>query len=225
MRRMANSGYNLIFFQITQVLLQQVMDAHMVRKLAILIFDDVEVLDFAGPFEVFAVSRDPQTMTELFSVFTTAPYDRPVIARNGLSVNAHYTLENTPQPDVLLVPGGRGTRALMNDTRVLAWIQAQAQGAELVLSVCTGALLLGKAGLLKGLSATTYHTAFDELRAAEPDVAVCPGERYVDNGKVITSAGISAGIDMALYVVGKLHGEAQSRWTAEHMEYEYYTHR
>jgi transcriptional regulator GlxA family with amidase domain len=92
----------------------------------------------------------------------------------------------------------------------------------MVLSVCTGALLLAKAGLLLNLSATTYHTAFDELRGIEPNITLCPGKRFVDNGRILTSAGISAGIDMSLYVVAKLYGKAQAIHTAQHMEYEYY---
>lgn len=192
------------------------------RKLAILIFDEVEVLDFCGPFEVFAVTRDPETMTERFEVYTVAEHDRPVIARNGLSVNPAYTIHNSPKPDVLLIPGGRGTRALLDNLSVLEWIKTQAVHAELVLSVCTGALVLARVGLLKGQRATTYHTAFDELQQQEPDLTLCPGERYVDNGKVVTSAGISAGIDMSLYIVERLHGVAQAQWTAQHMEYDYY---
>lgn len=192
------------------------------RKLAILIFDDVEVLDFCGPFEVFAVTRQPETMTELFNVYIVAEQNRPVIARNGLSVNPHYSIDDCPKPDILLVPGGRGTRALVHNAKVVEWIRQQAQEVELLLSVCTGSLVLAKAGLLKGLSATTYHTSFAELRAIEADATLCPGERYIDNGRIITSAGISAGIDMSLYVVAKLHGEEQAQWTANHMEYEYY---
>ncbi|MCU0497099.1 MAG: DJ-1/PfpI family protein [Anaerolineae bacterium] len=194
----------------------------MPRKLAILIFDDVEVLDFCGPFEVFAVTRDPQTDQEQFQVYLVAENHRPVVARNGLTVLPRYTILDAPTADIILVPGGRGTRTAMNNPNLIEWIQKQGQNAELVLSVCTGALMLAKAGFLQGLSATTYHTAFEELQAADPTVTLCRGERYVDNGKVITSAGISAGIDMSLYVVERLHGVEQARWTANHMEYEYY---
>jgi transcriptional regulator GlxA family with amidase domain len=192
------------------------------RKLAILIFDDVEVLDFCGPFEVFSVSREPETQTQLFDVYTVAEQDRPVIARNGLSVNPKYTFATCPTPDLFLVPGGRGTRTEINNPVIIDWITDNASHAELVLSVCTGALLLAKAGLLKGLSATTYHTAFEELANVDNSINLCPRNRYVDNGKVITSAGVSAGIDMALYVVERLHGKTQTEFTANHMEYEYY---
>jgi len=192
----------------------------MPRNLAILLFDDVEVLDFAGPFEVFAVSRDRHDgQTSLFNVYTVAQSAGPVIARNGLSVNPTYTVENCPPPDILLVPGGRGTRAAIDNPDLIAWIQRVAEPAELVLSVCTGSLVLGRAGLLDGLAATTYHTEFDHLAELAPTATLKPGTRYVDNGRVITSAGVSAGIDMALYVVERLHGVEQARWTANHMEY------
>lgn len=190
------------------------------RNLAIMIFDDVEVLDFCGPFEVFAVTRDHvDGTTELFNVYTVAERAAPVIARNGLSVNPAYTLENCPKPDIFLVPGGRGTRTEMNNPVALEWIKTQQSSAEMALSVCTGALMLAKAGLLDGLAATTYHTAFDLLAELAPSVTLHRDVRFVDNGSIITSAGISAGIDMALYVVAKLHGIEQARWTAAHMEY------
>lgn len=188
------------------------------RNVAIVIFDEVEVLDFCGPFEVFGVARDMHdTTAELFNVYTVAEHDAPVFARNGLSVNPKYTIHTCPAPDIVLVPGGRGTRQAMHNQPLMNWINAQ--DSELMLSVCTGALMLGKLGLLDGLSATTYHTAFDELQAVAPNTTLRPGERFVDNGRVITSAGVSAGIDMALYVVGKLHGLEQARWTARYMEY------
>ncbi len=193
----------------------------MQRNVAILIFDEVEVLDFAGPFEVFAVARLSDG-TPPFNVYTVAEKPEPVLARNGLSVNPAYTLDNCPPPDILLVPGGRGTRAVMHNPALLNWIRQHAAPAEQVLSVCTGALVLGSAGLLDGLAATTYHTSFDELRAAAPNTELRPGERWVDNGKVVTSAGVSAGIDMALHVVGKLLGAEQADATARYMEYEHW---
>lgn len=192
----------------------------MARNLAIMIFDDVEVLDFCGPFEVFAVSRDrADGKTPLFNVYTVAETDGPVIARNGLSVNPAYTLENCPPPDIFLVPGGQGTRVEMHNETLLTWIKSQAEKAEQVLSVCTGAFLLANARLLDGLGATTYHTAFDKLQELAPTATLYRDKRFVDNGHVVTSAGISAGIDMSLYIVAKLHGIEQARYTAQRMEY------
>jgi len=189
------------------------------RNVAILIFDEVEVLDFAGPFEVFGVAGRANKQ-RLFNVYTVAARPGPVLARNRLSINPAHTFEDCPPPRILLIPGGSGTRPLLEDARVIDWIRAAAGRAELALSVCTGALLLAKAGLLDGLSATTYHTAFDELRALAPETTLCPGLRFVDNGRVMTSAGISAGIDMALYVVGKLHGLEEAFAAARYMEYD-----
>jgi transcriptional regulator GlxA family with amidase domain len=188
------------------------------RKLAILLFDEVEVLDFCGPFEVFSVaSRGTDPIA--FDVITVAEMPGPVLARNGLSVNPHFTLADCPKPDILLVPGGIGTRKEMNNPVLIDWIKQTARSAELVLSVCTGALLLGKAGLLEGLEATTHHVGFDLLREIVPSATVHDNRRYVDTGKVTTSAGIAAGIDMSLYVVERLLGKDAALATARHMEY------
>lgn len=192
----------------------------MPRNVAILIFDDVEVLDFCGPFEVFAVTGERDN-SKPFQVYTVAETDRPVLARNSLSVNPAYTFADCPRPDILLVPGGQGTRALIRNSVVIDWIKQQSQQVELLLSVCTGALLLAQAGLLDGLHSTTHHSAFDLLRQIAPKSHVLESERIVDNGKIILSAGISAGIDMSLYVVGRLLGEQQAEETVEHMEYEW----
>lgn len=188
------------------------------RNVAILIFDEVEVLDFCGPFEVFGVTGRSQEDAP-FNVYTVAERNTPVLARNGLSVNPRYTIADCPPPDLLVIPGGMGARKEMHNPAVIEWIKRCAEHAELVLSVCTGALLLANAGLLDGLAATTHHGAFDLLRAAAPHTEVREGERFVDNGKLITSAGISAGIDMSLHVVARLLGEEVARETAEQMEY------
>jgi transcriptional regulator GlxA family with amidase domain len=157
-----------------------------------------------------------------FFVYTVAEKSEPVSARNGLSVNPRYSIYDCPDPDIVLVPGGRGTRAIIHNEAVLDWIKKVNGMTDLTLSVCTGALVLGKAGLLDGLAATTYHTAFEELKAVAPNTVQRPGERWVDNGRIVTSAGVSAGIDMSLYVVGKLLGAAQADETAHYMEYEHW---
>lgn len=194
----------------------------MTRNVALLIFDDVEVLDFCGPFEVFGVTGRDDGGERPFRVYTVAETARPVLARNGLSINPMYTLAKCPPPAILLVPGGQGTRREIQNEALVNWIKTQAERVELLLSVCTGALLLAKAGLLENLSATTHFRAFDELRALAPNTTLCPDERYVDNGKIILSAGISAGIDMSLYVVERLLGADQARATARHMQYDYW---
>lgn len=190
------------------------------KNVAILIFDDVEVLDFCGPFEVFSVAGRRSGFNP-FNVYTVAQNPGPVAARNNFSVNPAHTLSDCPRPDVLLVPGGYGTRREMHNEALTGWIARRAAEVELLLSVCTGALLLARAGLLEGLSATTHHGAFDLLREVAPNTAVLESERVVDNGKIILSAGISAGIDMSLYAVGRLLGEEQAEETAAYMEYDW----
>ena len=198
----------------------------MSRNVAILIFDDVEVLDFCGPFEVFAETGQGGSISgegeSPFSVYTVAEKAGPVLARNGLSINPSWTLENCPAPDILLIPGGAGTRSQIKNEKLLQWIKDQAGRVELLLSVCTGALLLAKADLLEGLSATTHYQAMEELRALAPNTQLHPTDRYVDNGKIITSAGVSAGIDMSLYVVARLLGSEQAAETAQEMQYDYW---
>jgi transcriptional regulator GlxA family with amidase domain len=188
------------------------------HTIAILIFDDVEVLDFCGPFEVFSVARhftDPQA----FEVLTVSQKPGPVLTRGGLRVDPHHQLADCPRPDLLLVPGGQGTRKEMHNTALIEWIRQVSEGAELVLSVCTGALLLAKAGLLDGLEATTHHRAIDLLRQVAPKTTVYADRRFVDNGRVICSAGIAAGIDMSLHVVARLLGNEVAENTAKQMEY------
>lgn len=189
-------------------------------NLAILIFDDAEALDFCGPFEAFSVTGQNEEPRP-FNVYLVAEQMRPILARNGLSVNPHYTIADCPPPDIILVPGGLGTRREMHNETLIDWIRRQAERVELVLSVCTGALMLAKAGLLDGLEATTHHGAIDLLRKVAPRTIVHTDRRYVDNGKIILSAGISAGIDMSLYVVSRLLGEERARETARHMEYDW----
>lgn len=189
------------------------------RNVAILIFDEVEVLDFCGPFEVFSVTGKRNNENP-FEVYTVAEKDTPVFARNRLSVNPRYTLTNCPKPDILIIPGGFGTRREMHNHVVIDWIREKAVDAELVLSVCTGSLLLAKAGLLEGLSATTHHGAIDILREVAPNTNIQSDRRYIDNGRVIVSAGVSAGIDMSFYVVGKLLGRDVALETAHYIEYD-----
>jgi transcriptional regulator GlxA family with amidase domain len=187
---------------------------------AIFIFDEVEVLDFAGPFEVFSVSGRRHKL-EPFEVFTVAERaDRPVLARNGLSINPRRSFADCPRLDILVVPGGYGTRTQMQNPVVLEWVASRAREVQHLLSVCTGALVLGAAGQLDGLSATTHFMAFDELRAMAPKSQIREHDRIVDNGRVVLSSGVSAGIDMSLHVVAKILGPEMARETARYMEYE-----
>ena len=190
------------------------------KNVAVLIFDEVEVLDFCGPFEVFSVTGRRDNLTP-FNVYTVAESDGPVIARNNLSVNPTHMFSNCPQPDILLVPGGYGTRREMHNPVLIDWVRRSAEKSEIVLSVCTGALILAKAGMLDGLSATTHHGAIELLKEVAPRTDVLESERVVDNGRIVLSAGISAGIDMSLYVVSRLLGMGQAEETATYMEYDW----
>jgi transcriptional regulator GlxA family with amidase domain len=189
------------------------------RNVAILMFDEVEVLDFAGPFEVFAVT-DSLRSHELFKVFTVGLVPGAIRARNGLKVIPDYNLDDSPEPHILVIPGGWGTRPLLGNPVLLEWIRNKSHAAEVTMSVCTGSLLLAKAGLLDGLRITTHHSAIDSLRDLAPRSTVDPSARFHDNGSVLTSAGISAGIDCSLHLVGRLLGEDVATATAEYMEYE-----
>lgn len=189
------------------------------KNTAILIFDDVEVLDFAGPFEVFSVTNELNGYG-ILNVYTVAREKAPVKARNGLSVNPDFGINDAPGPDLLIIPGGIGTRAVLGQHDVISWIRTSASNAEKVMSVCTGSLLLAKAGLLEGARATTHHEVFEELAALAPDTEIVRNERFVDNGQVVTSGGISAGIDMSLYVIELIYGKDAARKTAAYMEYQ-----
>jgi transcriptional regulator GlxA family with amidase domain len=188
------------------------------RTVAILLFDEVEVLDFAGPFEVFAVT-DELSDYQLFRVATVAQEKRAIRARNGLSVNPDHSFADCPRPDILIVPGGFGTRALLKNPAVLDWIRSVNATAEIVASVCTGSVLLGRAGLLDGLKVTTHHECFALLREHAPRATVVETDRFLDNGRILTAAGISAGIDLSLHLVARLHGTASAQKTARYMEY------
>jgi transcriptional regulator GlxA family with amidase domain len=190
----------------------------MKKHVGILVFDDVEVLDFAGPFEVFAVA-DELSGHAAFNVFTMAPRPGVVRANNGLKVVPDYTVDDCPVPSVLVVPGGFGTRALMRNSVIMEWIHRAAGRSEVTLSICTGALLLAKAGLLDGLRVTTHHELLGMLGELAPLAVVDPGARFHDNGRVVTAAGISAGIDASLHLVGRLLGPGASEATATYMEY------
>jgi transcriptional regulator GlxA family with amidase domain len=193
------------------------------RNVAIVIFDDVEVLDFAGPFEVFNVASEviPFDPYPAFYTYTVGLTGQPIVARGGLRVTPHFSLETCPQPDILLVPGGFGVRRLLKNDHFLRWLEGQYAQVEKMLSVCTGALTLGQIGLLRDLEATTHHGAFALLRELSPSTTVVADQRYVVNagGKLITSGGISAGIDMSLAVVEMLLGAEKLALVVEEMEW------
>lgn len=203
----------------------EVLSTLMRKTVGILIFDGVELLDFAGPFEVFHATRltpgpsaGRSAASAPFQVFTIARSEMPVRAGGDLRVTPHVSFDDAPSIDILVVPGGQGTRTLLADRALLDWIRETANEAELVASVCTGALLLAKAGLLERRRATTHRAALDLLASIDPTTEIEASARVVDDG-VITCGGVSAGIDLALYVVEKLHGLEVARNTARHLEY------
>ncbi|ACY18652.1 DJ-1/PfpI family protein [Haliangium ochraceum] len=195
------------------------------KHVAILIFDDVEVLDFAGPYEVFSRTRlvggvESRRTDEHapFRVFTVARTSEPISAVGGLRVIPDHDFASAPNIDILVIPGGFGTRPLLDDTEIVTWIQEQAAQAQHTTSVCTGALLLAKAGLLRGRRATTHWGALDSLGKLDETITVEREQRVVDDA-LITSAGIAAGMDMAFHVVASLHGREVAEETAHYIEY------
>lgn len=193
------------------------------KQTGILVFKDIEVLDFCGPFEVFSVTRlnEPRRREEPspFNVFLVAETKSPVVTSGGMKVVPDYDLDACPPLDILVVPGGWGTRAEMNNERLLGWIAQRSRQVETLASVCTGALLLGKAGLLDGKRATTHWRSLDWMEELFPKTRVERHLHFVEDGALFTSAGISAGIDMALKIVTRHFGDAIARAAAKQMEY------
>lgn len=195
------------------------------KRVGILVFPQVEVLDFCGPFEVFSVTRLNESArreeSSPFEVLLVAEAAEAVTATGGLRVIPDVTLDACPPLDVLVVPGGWGTRSEIKNERLLAWIKERGAAVETLTSVCTGSMLLGQAGLLDGRHATTHRRSLPSMRESFPAVTVEEKLHVVEDGLVLTSAGISAGIDMALRVVARYYGDEIARHTARHMEYRY----
>ncbi|HEY7910291.1 MAG TPA: DJ-1/PfpI family protein [Blastocatellia bacterium] len=184
------------------------------RNVAIFIHEGVELLDFSGPGEVFAAANRGRA----FDVYTVAPTEDPIVSQGFVTIKPEYSINNCPPPDIIVLPGGK-TDIPLGDPRVIEWIKESSSRAEISLSVCTGAFLLAKAGLLDGRQATTHWGSIEGLKTAAPGIIVRENERFVDSGNVITSAGVSAGIDGALHVVDRLLGREAAERTARYMEY------
>ncbi|NIO06418.1 MAG: DJ-1/PfpI family protein [Proteobacteria bacterium] len=193
------------------------------KRVGILIFPNVEVLDFCGPYEVFSVTHlneeKRREEPSPFELLLIAEKEDSVVATGGLRVLPDCTLVNCPSLDILVVPGGWGTRREIDNASLIDWIAERGNQVETLTSVCTGAILLGRAGLLDGRRATTHWRSLDWMRELFPRVTVEDQLHVVEDGHVLTSAGISAGIDMALRVVARYFGEAVARNTARYMEY------
>ena len=191
-------------------------------NIGIYIYDDAEVLDFSGPFEVFSTASRLSAPPGYFNVFLIAQELRPVSARAGYLVVPHYSIEDHPALDVLIVAGGVHT-AELEKPEVIDWVSRTAARTDLVASVCTGAFLLARAGVLTGLDATTHWEDQQALADSFPDVNVIGNQRWVDQGKYVTSGGISAGIDMSLHLVSRLTSPALAVKTTRQMEYDWHT--
>jgi transcriptional regulator GlxA family with amidase domain len=190
-----------------------------VRRIAIFLFEEVEELDAVGPWEVLSFwSRNfPE---DGISVRCISETGGPVTGAKGLLLGVHGKASDSTENDLLIHPGGSGTRHLMRDSQHLVWLREHRERGRLLASVCTGALVLAAAGLLRGRPATTHHECLDELRTLEPSVSLRAGMRFVDDGDVITSAGVSAGIDMALHLVRRFAGEDRARQVRRGIEYD-----
>lgn len=193
------------------------------RRVAIILYDDVEVLDFAGPYEVFSTASRIRLRMDNGAEAPFVPilvgHGEQVRARGDFRVKTHHTFANAPKAEILLVPGGIH-EPVMEDETFLGFIADRAERSEIVASVCTGAFLLAKAGVLGSCRVTTHWDDIAELRRGFPELDVRENVRWVDNGKIVTSAGISAGIDMALHLVARLEGEELAERTARLMEFD-----
>ncbi|MDQ4005397.1 MAG: DJ-1/PfpI family protein [Actinomycetota bacterium] len=192
----------------------------MSTQVGIVLFDGAEELDWAGPWEVLSYwsKYRPEDDVEVLTV--ARDNSRPIVCAKGLRVLADHSWDSSPEIDVLVLPGGSGTRALLGDDAVRAWLRSVHERARLTTSVCTGAFLLADAGLLEGRAATTHWSDFDELLRIDRSIEARPGDRFVDEGDIITAAGISAGIDMALHLIVRLHSEDRAREIKRRIQYE-----
>lgn len=188
------------------------------RNVGILIFDEAEVLDFAGPFEVFAVTSELNNY-ELFDVFTVGESKKSIRAVNGLSVNPTYDFDSCPHIDILIISGGSGSRPLMENKKVLDWVKKVDESTEYTVSICSGSRIPAVLGLLDRKPYCTHHLVYEHMQELVPSGTPLKGERYVGSGKLYTSGGISAGIDLSFQIVEELHGKEIAEKTANYMEY------
>jgi putative intracellular protease/amidase len=187
-------------------------------NVAILVFNGVQIIDYTGPYEVFGQAR--------FNVYTVAEKAEPITTAMGMTVTPKYSFADCPKPEVVILPGGGGYKPghggvgdQLDNPAVIKWIQDNAKEAKFVLTVCNGAFFAAKAGLLEGLEATTFYGMIDDLKTVAPNTKVVSDKRYVDNGKIITTAGLSSGIDGSLYLVSKMFGRGTAQAIALNMEY------
>lgn len=190
------------------------------RNVAIVLYEGVEILDFGGPSEVFqAAGGFARSGGErAFRVYTMAANDKPVISQGFIKVQPEFTIANAPKPDIIVIPGGNSSN-LTDNPQFMAWARKAIAESEVTLTVCTGAFVLGRLGLLDGLDATTYYGAIEHLRQETPKARIHNGRRFIDQGRYVTTAGVSAGIDGSLHVIARLLGRMTAEKTAQYMEY------
>ena len=197
----------------------QLVDASTVKRfnVAIVVFEGVELLDFAGPGETFASAMGDEIS---FNVYTVAQREGKITSQRFLSIEPEYTIKNCPQPDVLVIPGGN-VGNLLNDKAFMDWAKSAGEQSDITLTVCNGTFVAAANGMLDGKTATSHHSAIAGLRSRYPKITVVDDQRFVDQGKIVTSAGVSAGIDGALHVVARLSDIATSQNVAHYMEYDW----
>lgn len=189
-------------------------------NIGIYLYEDAEVLDFSGPFEVFSTANRLNNKNQQFHVFLIGETDLPIQARGGFCVTPKYHIHHHPALDLLIVVGGVHTEELQK-THIIQWLQQQALKVPIMASVCTGAFLLAEAGILDTYQATTHWSDIEEFKQTYPDISIIENVRWVDNQKVITSGGISAGIDMSLHLLSKLSSQQVALSTAKHMAFQW----
>lgn len=188
------------------------------RRVGVVIFDEVEDLDFVGPLEVWGMAG--RLRRGELEVFTVAETPSPIRTAFGLVITPAHAFRDAPVIDILVVPGGSGAWANLENAPLLAWLERVAADGEITSSVCSGAMLLAAAGVLRNQPATTHWNAMGRMRERYPDIEIREGVRWVDEGGVVTSAGVSAGIEMTLHLVERLFGAETARETARWLEYQ-----
>lgn len=197
------------------------MPENKTRNVGIMLFERAELLDFAGPYEAFSSARY-EDGTKCFNTFSVGQSKGAIMSNNGLPCGVEYDFDDAPDIDILVVPGGQGTRTEIDNPVAIDWIKSVADSAELMTSVCTGSFLMAKAGLLDGKKATTHWGSIERMRETFPNTEVLERVRFVDDGFVVSSAGVSAGIDMSLHVIERLCGRDAAASSARLMEYDYW---
>ena len=188
-------------------------------KVGIFVFNDVEVLDFAGPFEVFSLASKKNN--SIFDVFTISENEEIITAKNGLKIKSNYIFNDNYEIDILIIPGGYGAEEFeIKNKTTLNWIIEKSKEVDILASVCTGALLLAECGILRNKKATTHWMDLDRLESDYPEVNVIRNVKYVDEGSILTSGGISAGINMSFHIIRRLFGIDIAKSTAKRMEYD-----